>query len=191
MVLISWTSLQGIVRIDVSPLEAEQPQSEVVVQAPEPLQYQAQEPASSFGLLAAVVVCCGATSMLLARQLRSRKPVPERHVIKRAAPLQPLALAVATVPSPNQSRPQAASVPMQVTSSHGSKNQRSKTKVSTPSKSKAKPKAAVFANRAKLASPTQPVVNLVTYSEDYPVEWHEPGLAEMMDIRKRGSMSSY
>ncbi|MBW4540533.1 MAG: hypothetical protein KME43_15505 [Myxacorys chilensis ATA2-1-KO14] len=183
LVLISGISLKGILQIDVSPPQTEQAQSEVVVQAPAPVQYSAQESASSFGLLAAVVVCCGAASMLLARQLRPAKATPRfqgklasRSLVQRnAAPASTALHPRPPAPSPLKTAPQSV---------------RRSAPNAPRSSAQPRPAKPVAARSAAVAEPRQPKVKVVPQYE-HPLDWTEPGLAEMMDIRKHDSISSF
>lgn len=91
LILVTWVGATALIRID--PLEAEKPQPEVTVAA-SPSRLPAK-PASSFGLLVAIAVSCGATSFLLARQLNG--PQPQRRVITKtkspSAPVKQTAIA--------------------------------------------------------------------------------------------------
>ena len=83
LVLMSWISVTGLLHVDT--FEVEQPQPEITADAPQTPQLEPRlqaKPASSFGLLAAIAVSCGVTSLLLAKQFTPTKP-QRRLVLKR------------------------------------------------------------------------------------------------------------
>lgn len=87
LMALCWISITGLLHVDT--VEIEQPQPQVVAdesQIPQIKSRHQAKPASSFGLLAAIAVSCGATSLILAKQF-SPKPSQRRLVIKRPAPV--------------------------------------------------------------------------------------------------------
>lgn len=87
LVLMSWISVTGLLHVDT--FAVEQPQPEITADAPQTPQLEPRlqaKPASSFGLLAAIAVSCGVTSLLLAKQFTPTKP-QRRLVLKRQAAL--------------------------------------------------------------------------------------------------------
>lgn len=78
VIVISIIGLGVTALIHIDPLEAEKPQPEVTIAAQSRLP---AKPASSFGLLAAIAVSCGATSFLLAKQFNA--PKPQRRVVAK------------------------------------------------------------------------------------------------------------
>ncbi len=86
MMALCWISVTGLLHVD--PL-VEQPQPSIVADEPQIPQLKPRlqaKPASSFGLLAAIAVSCGATSLLLAKQLSPTKS-QRGLVIKRPSPV--------------------------------------------------------------------------------------------------------
>lgn len=73
MMALCWISVTGLLHVD--PLKVEQPQPPIVAdpQIPQLKPRLQAKPASSFGLLAAIAISCGATSLILAKQLSSTK----------------------------------------------------------------------------------------------------------------------
>lgn len=74
-VVIIGFSVKGLLHVDT--FEVEPPQPEIVADAPQIPELKPQlqaKPASSFGLLAAIAVSCGVTSLLLAKQFTPAKP---------------------------------------------------------------------------------------------------------------------
>lgn len=210
MVLIAWTSINGLLHTDVEPLEAEAPQPEVVARSPEqvPLVSQPSAPASSFGMLVAVVLSCGATSMVLARQLRSAKPAspkpsPQRRAVKSAPSSQvksDLPLPSVHTSSAARPRPQArvAPTPARVVAQVSKPQASSRPQGSKPQGSKpqvlyqpTKPSAPLPNQPIKQPVPSQAIVSVVPPDEDHPLDWGDRGLADMLDIRKHKSISSY
>jgi hypothetical protein len=205
MVLIAWTSINGLLHTDVEPLEAEAPQPEVVARSPEqvPLVSQPSAPASSFGMLVAVVLSCGATSMVLARQLRSAKPAsakpsPQRRAVKSVLPSQrksDLPLPSVHASSPSRSRPQArvARTPVGVVPQTSKPQVSSRPQGSKPQVSyqKAKPSAPLPNQPIKQPVPKHAIVSVVPPDENHPLDWGDRGLADRLDIRKHKSISSY
>jgi len=85
MMALCWISVTGLLHVDT--LKVEQPQPQIVADEPQIPQLKPRlhaKPASSFGLLAAIAVSCGMTSLLLAKQLSPTKS-QRRLVIKRPA----------------------------------------------------------------------------------------------------------
>ncbi|PSB18479.1 hypothetical protein C7B65_15410 [Phormidesmis priestleyi ULC007] len=83
LVLMIWLGVTGLLHVDT--VEVEPPQPGIVTDAPQIPQLKPRlqaKPASSFGLLAAIAVSCGVTSLLLAKQFTSAKP-QRGLVIKR------------------------------------------------------------------------------------------------------------
>ncbi|MCY7323578.1 MAG: hypothetical protein LH660_17680, partial [Phormidesmis sp. CAN_BIN36] len=75
LVLMIWLGVRGLLHVDT--LEVESPQPEIVADTPQVPQLEPQlraKPASSWGLLAAIAVSCGVTSLLLAKQFTPAKP---------------------------------------------------------------------------------------------------------------------
>lgn len=87
MMALCWISVTGLLHVDT--LKVEQPQPQIVTDEPQIPQLKPRlqaKPASSFGLLAAIAVSCGATSLLLAKQLSPTKS-QRGLVIKRPTPV--------------------------------------------------------------------------------------------------------
>ena len=87
LALMIWLGVRGLLHVDT--LEVESPQPEVVTNIPQVPQLEPQlqaKPASSFGLLAAIAVSCGVTSLLLAKQFTPAKP-QRKLVLKRQTAL--------------------------------------------------------------------------------------------------------
>jgi hypothetical protein len=84
MMALCWISVTGLLHVDT--VEVERPQPQIVADEPQIPQLKPRlqaKPASSFGLLAAIAVSCGATSLLLAKQFTPTKPSQRGLVIKR------------------------------------------------------------------------------------------------------------
>ncbi len=82
MMALCWISVAGLMHVDT--FEVEQHQIAADESRIPPLKPRLQaKPASSFGLLAAIVVSCGATSLLLAKQF-TPKESQRRLVVKRS-----------------------------------------------------------------------------------------------------------
>ncbi len=87
MMALCWVSVTGLLHVET--LQVEQPQPQIVAdesQIPQLKPRLQAKPASSFGLLAAIAVSCGATSLLLAKQLSPAKS-QRGLVIKRPTPV--------------------------------------------------------------------------------------------------------
>lgn len=171
MLMLGWVSIRGLVYTDASPLESEKTQAEVVAAAPQPQVVQPSQAASSFGMLVILALCCAGATLLLARQLRPVKPTSQRRVLNRSMKFQPQhpapqpAIAVAPPPpSPPQTQPAPPPAPRPA--------QPISYQVAKPNPKPAKPK-----------------VSVVPSEQEHPLDWREAGLANMMDIRKRGSIS--
>lgn len=90
LALMIWLGVRGLLHVDT--LEVESPQPEVVTNIPQVPQLEPQlqaKPASSFGLLAAIAVSCGVTSLLLAKQFTPAKPQRKLVLKRQTAPVNP------------------------------------------------------------------------------------------------------
>ena len=74
MMALCWLSVTGLLHVETFEVEPPQPQIVADESGIPPLKPRLQaKPASSFGLLAAIAVSCGATSLLLAKQFSPAK----------------------------------------------------------------------------------------------------------------------
>lgn len=194
MVLVSWLAIAALTYTNPAPLEiAESPQPEAVAPSPEAEpQFRPSRPTNSLGLLAAVAVSCAATTALLAHQLRPVKPAPKR-AIKRIPESKVVtrSTAIRTERTPRK--------PVQTinASELGNVDRASKPAASTPKPPKvpvaaAQPAAKTPIRTAKppISKPvSQPKVTVIPVEESHPLDWGDANLADMMDIRRRESIS--
>ncbi len=162
LVAIIWFSATGLTHVDTFEVEQSQPEIGADASQTALLKPRLQaKPASSLGLLMAIAVSCGVTSLLLSKQFTPAK-AQRGLVIKRqtAFPDQPLET-VAHPPSPS-----------------------AESKLSRQSAGDAVP-------RRSPPVETQPTVTVLPPEENHPLDWGDASLADLMDIRKQTSLSNY
>lgn len=153
-----------------SPLSPESPPSPVPIAAPPAI--QAEQPTIPYRSLAAIVLGCGAGSILIS-QLMNRSPQPQRLHSTVAAKRS---IAHPRPPAPAISFPQPAPAPTTYQMPPALTTPRSQ-----PRPTRTEPPA----------SPASPTVAVVPAETSHALDWDENSLVNAMDIRKRRSLSSW